>query len=285
MTQIIIKNIRTVFVSFSIVLIGLIGCSSQSIATTMKDNISIFIEMENFEMDGSYQFKEAIGIAFIELGISPKDVRILSGLSTNKNPNLFDKLVSFSIDTGDETLLIEPSLRLKSNSRYTPSLKIIKFPSGEVIANVSSLDIQFTKALDDFHIAAVSLAVHATKQLQEHTRNSGVFRTMPWMQGEQNLKLIIENFNACSQQAILETIESEFPGFVDLKLIKSPHPNYAEYIYITSAKTQRLIKWLYIFFLENRLVAGEDFVILNQKQEIRMIKEIKNDTSILCLPM
>ena len=251
----------------------------------MKDNISIFIEMENFEMDGSYQFKEAIGIAFIELGISPKDVRILSGLSTNKNPNLFDKLVSFSIDTGDETLLIEPSLRLKSNSRYTPSLKIIKFPSGEVLANVSSLDIQFTKALDDFHVAAVSLAVHATRQLQEHTRNSGVFRTMPWMQGEQNLKLIIENFNACSQQAILETIESEFPGFVDLKLIKSPHPNYAEYIYITSAKTQRLIKWLYIFFLENRLVAGEDFVILNQKQEIRMIKEIKNDTSVLCLPM
>ena len=285
MMQIIIKNIRSVFISTIFALIGLTACSGQNIAAAMKDKVSIFIGNENFELDGYGQFKEAIEIAFLELGISPKDTRILSGFSGNKNLNLFDKLVSFSISTGEKTLLIEPSLILKSNNRYTPSLKIVEFPSGEVLANVSSLDIHFTKALDDFHVTAMSLAMHATRQLQEHTRNSRVFRTMPWMQGEQDLKLIIENFDACSQQAILETIETEFPGFFKLELIKSPHPNYAEYLYRTSTNTQRFTKWINIFFLENKLVARKDFLILSQKQEIRIIKETKNDTSVLCLQM
>jgi len=68
-------------------------------------------------------------------------------------------------------------------------------------------------------------------------------------------------------------METEFPGFVALGLVDASQSHYARYTYRTTAKQQRLTKWLHIFFIEHQMVPGQDFTILYHNKKLRLILE------------
>ena len=85
--------------------------------------------------------------------------------------------------------------------------------------------------------------------------------------------MTIENFNGCQQNYILEEMETKFPGFVAIDLVDASQSYYASYTYRTTAKQQRLTKWLHIFFIEHQMVPGQDFTILYHNKKLRLILE------------
>ena len=284
---------------FSIWLCFLCGITfpKPGIANATEGQASIFIKMKSNDIEGSREFTKATGIAFLELGLLPSDNRTIYNFINSRNQrsgnlgslgtdgsseSFFANLTEYSLANGRRTLLVEPSLVLKNKKRYIPSLKIIALPNGEVLANVSSLDIEFSSNLEDFTVAASTLVRHAARQLQENIESPNFLSRMPWFEGERSLDVSIENFDNCSLQYILEIMETEFPGFIELQLIKAPHTDYAKFIYRTSASTQRIVKWLNIFFLENRMLSGENFIILNQSSDIRIINESLKNSPSLC---
>ena len=68
-------------------------------------------------------------------------------------------------------------------------------------------------------------------------------------------------------------MEIEFPGFVSMDLVNSTQSTYAKYNYLTTAKNQRLTKWLQIFLMEHQMMPGRDFNILYHKKKLRLILE------------
>jgi len=87
------------------------------------------------------------------------------------------------------------------------------------------------------------------------------------------LNITIENFNVCEQNYILEEMETEFPGFISMDIVSSIQGTYAKYNYRTTAKNQRLTKWLQIFLMEHQMMPGKDFNILYHRKKLRVIAE------------
>ena len=141
-------------------------------------------------------------------------------------------------------------------------MRITALPSGRLVSSVASLDVAQDVSRDELRIAALSLARRAYAQMQDNSRDLAWSNGAPWAGDEYMVTMTIENFNGCQQNYILEEMETEFPGFVAIDLVDASQSHYASYTYRTTAKQQRLTKWLHIFFIEHQMVPGQDFTIL-----------------------
>ena len=92
----------------------------------------------------------------------------------------------------------------------------------------------------------------------------------------------MENFNICEQNYIMETMETQFPAFIAVEVVESPHNNYAVYSYRTNATKQRLIKWVNIFFLEHEMLPERDVSVLSQGNQLRLISEGNPKFALTC---
>jgi hypothetical protein len=159
------------------------------------------------------------------------------------------------------------------NDRVLPAIRITALPSGRLVSSVASLDVARDASRDELRIAALSLARRAIRQMQDNTRDLAWSNGVPWAGDEYVVTITIENFNGCQQNYILEEMETEFPGFVAIDLVDASQSYYASYTYRTTAKQQRLTKWLHIFFIEHQMVPGQDFTILYHNKKLRLILE------------
>ena len=87
-----------------------------------------------------------------------------------------------------------------------------------------------------------------------------------------NFRIALEGFDACDQQALLTTMEEEFPGFLGLELEKAPNPTYAIYRYETTATKERLRKWVQLLIAENGAWQTDEVRIYVQKDNFRLQK-------------
>ena len=240
--------------------------------------IPAFIAPSNAASLSNRWFAREIEAAFLDLGLHITDPRAATANITNSalaesSTSLFDRLSTALASKKQAGLLIETSLSPVENDRVLPAIRLTALPSGRLVGSVTSLDVAQDVGHDELRIAALSLTRRAIRQMQDNSRDLTWSNGEPWAGNEYKVTMTIENFNGCQQNYILEEMETEFPGFVAIDLINASQSHYASYTYRTTAKQQRLTKWLHIFFIEHQMVPGQDFNILYQNKKLRLILE------------
>ena len=247
-------------------------------ANAKSTAIPAFIAPSTAASMSSRWFAREIEAAFLDLGLRLTDPRTATTDITNPalatgSTRLFDRLSAALASQKKAGLLIETSLSPVENDRVLPAIRITALPSGRLVSSVASLDVARDASRDELRIAALSLARRAIRQMQDNSRDLAWSNGAPWAGDEYMVTMTIENFNGCQQIYILEEMETEFPGFVAVNLVDASQSHYASYTYRTTAKQQRLTKWLHIFFIEHQMVPGQDFTILYHNKKLRLILE------------
>ena len=152
-------------------------------------------------------------------------------------------------------------------------LRVIDLPSGRQISSTASRDISKDAMRDELRIAALSIARSALRQMQYNYGDRDWAQSTDWASNEHVLNITIENFTICEQNYILEEMETEFPGFISMDIVSSIQSTYAKYNYRTTAKNQRLTKWIQIFLMEHQMMPGKDITILYHQKKLRIILE------------
>ena len=240
--------------------------------------IPSFIAPSNDVTLSSQWFAREIEVAFLDLGLRLTDPRTASTDTANLaldngSTHLFDQLSAALTSQKQTGLLIETSLSPIENGRILPAVRITALPSGRLVSSVASLDVAQDVSRDELRIAALSLARRSIRQLQDNSNDLVWSNGRTWAGDEYLVTMTIENFNGCQQNYILGEMETEFPGFVAIDLVDASQSHYARFTYRTTARQQRLTKWLHIFFTEHQMVTGQDFTILYHNNKLRLILE------------
>ncbi len=261
-------------------LLSLFGGVATPFQTAGADSsvITSFIAPSDASSLSSEWFNREIEAAFLDLGLRLTDLRTATADTNNLalangSTRLFDQLSAALKSRKQAGLLIETSLSPVENERVLPAVRITAMPSGRLISSVAGLDVAQHASRDELRIAALSLARRAIRQLQDHSHDLTWSNGAPWAGDEYLVTMTIENFNGCQQNYILAEMETEFPGFVAIDLVDASQSHYGRFTYRTTARQQRLTKWLHIFFIEHQLVPGQDFTILYQNKRLRLILE------------
>ena len=274
------SRLRSLALIYHIGLFSLLGGLLTPFHTAGATSTAIpaFIAPSNAASLSSRWFAREIEAAFLDLGLRLTDPRtattgITNPALTTGSTRLFDQLSVALAAQKQAGLLIETSLSPVENDRVLPAVRITALPSGRLVSSVASLDVAQDVSRDELRIAALSLARRAIRQMQDNSRDLAWSNGAPWAGDEYMVTMTIENFNGCQQTYILEEMETEFPGFVAVDLVDASQSHYARYTYRTTAKQQRLTKWLHIFFIEHQMVPGQDFTILYHNKKLRLILE------------
>ena len=270
-------------------LFSLFGGISTPFQTAGADSsvITSFIAPSDTSSLSSQWFNREIEVAFLDLGLRLTDLRTATIDTKNLaladgSTRLFDKLSAALKSQKQAGLLIETSLSPVENDRVLPALRITAIPSGRLISSVASLDVAQDVSRDELRIAALSLARRAIRQLQDNSHDLIWSNGAPWAGDEYLVTMTIENFNGCQQNYILGEMETEFPGFVAIDLVDASQSHYGKFTYRTTARQQRLNKWLHIFFIEHQMVPGQDFTILYHNKKLRLILENNAKFGTVC---
>jgi hypothetical protein len=240
--------------------------------------ITSFIAPSDTAILPSQWFNREIEVAFLDLGLRLTDLRTATTDTknlalVNGSTSLFDQLSAALKSQKQAGLLIETSLSPVENDRVLPLVRITALPSGRLVSSVASLDVAQDVSRDELRIAALSLARRAIRQLQDDSHDLIWSNGAPWAGDEYLVTMTIENFNGCQQNYILGEMETKFPGFVAIDLVDASQSHYGRFTYRTTARQQRLTKWLHIFFIEHQMVPGQDFTILYHNKKLRLILE------------
>ena len=274
------SRLRQLTIIFHMGLFSLFGGIFTPFHAAVADStvIPAFIDPSDGANLSSRWFAREIEAAFLDLGLRLTDPRAATTNTArpalaNGSGRLFDQLSAALKSQKQAGLLIETNLSPVENDRVLPTVRITALPSGRLVSSVASLDVAQDVSRDELRVAALSLARRATRQMQDNSRDLAWSHGAPWAGDEYMVTMTIENFNGCQQNYILEEMETEFPGFVAIDLVDASQSHYASYTYRTTAKQQRLTKWLNIFFIEHQMVPGQDFTILYHNKKLRLILE------------
>lgn len=274
------SRLRQLTIIFHMGLFSLVGGIFTPFYTAGANSsiITSFIAPSDAASLSNQWFTREIEVAFLDLGLRLTDPRAAttdatSSVLANGSTRLFDQLSGALTSKKQTGLLIETSLLPVENDRVLPAVRITALPSGRLVSSVASLDVAQDVSRDELRIAALSLARRAIRQLQDSSHDLVWSNGAPWAGDEYLVTMTIENFNGCQQNYILEEMETEFPGFVAIDLVDASQSRYARFAYRTTARQQRLTKWLHIFFIEHQMVPGQDFTILYHNKRLRLILE------------
>ena len=274
------SRLRQLTIIFHMGLFSLFGGIFTPFHTAGADSsiITSFIAPSDAASLSSQWFTREIEVAFLDLGLRLTDSRTATTDASNSalangSTRLFDQLSAALTSQKKAGLLIETSLLPVENDRVLPTVRITALPSGRLVSSVASLDVAQDVSRDELRIAALSLARRAIRQLQDNSHDLIWSNGAPWAGDEYLVTMTIEKFNGCQQNYILGEMETEFPGFVAIDLVDASQSHYGKFTYRTTARQQRLTKWLHIFFIEHQMVSGQDFTILYHNKKLRLILE------------
>ena len=196
-------------------------------ANAAEKQIPVFLAPAHEASKLDSLFAKEIEVAFIDLGVSLTDTRVVIDSLNNKNRlndqgALFDKLIEHFTKHDSKGILIDPSLLQIENQRLMPVMRAVALPSGRLISSVASLDLSDGAMRDELRIAAVSIARRALRQMQDNTSDLDWAQGADWASKEHVINITIENFNICEQNYILEEMEL-FLHLVTLRVILMKH--------------------------------------------------------------
>lgn len=204
------------------------------------------------------QFQIALTHSFSELGLFLLDQNNKTALEANKeNTNLgFLELNLQLIFSGDNKL--KPFLITKD------------IFTKEIVSSISTFEIEFQSSIQEIEASSISMARATLRKLFDNGFESRPKGSLETTMDPHNITLMLENFNVCEQDFLVDIMENEFPGFISSELKKSPTEFISVYNYKTHEKIQKIKKWLGVILFQAG-VPADDFMILVNQKKLRLV--------------
>jgi len=219
----------------------------------------------------------ALTMALADLGITPIDPRFTIAPNLDDSSltqTMISALQEYDSEQPGRLIIMEVSAVADASNPalLVPRVAMIDGGSGATLAMVTTLPILPPFNWQSIDAGAVALARSIAKRLEDGGYKVKPGKTKPWGGPARKIRLALEGFDGCEQQAILTTMEDEFPGFLGMELEKAPNPTYAIYAYETTASKERLKKWIQLLMAENGVQRTDSVRLYVQRDDFRLQK-------------
>ena len=217
----------------------------------------------------------ALGEALMEIGILPLASDFLTITDANGDADILVSLRRIAEQRTGRLLVVEIDLLTTSDaaSHPVPAASVVDVGSGRLVARTTTLPLLEPDNRLEIAAAAAALARTLARQLEQHGYVLSDAAMKPWGGRTTEYRLSLEGYELCERQDVLAVMEKEFPGFLSIELIKAPNPDFAVYLYRSTATGQRLQKWIEQLMVSYRIAPAASSRVLVKDDSIRVQKD------------
>ena len=217
----------------------------------------------------------ALGEALMEIGILPLASDFLTITDANGDADILVSLRRIAEQRTGRLLVVEIDLLTTSDaaSHPVPAASVVDVGSGRLVARTTTLPLLEPDNRLEIAAAAAALARTLARQLEQHGYVLSDAAIKPWGGRTTEYRLSLEGYELCERQDVLAVMEREFPGFLSIELVKAPNPDFAVYLYRSTATGQRLQKWIEQLMVSYRIAPAASSRVLVKDDSIRVQKD------------
>lgn len=217
----------------------------------------------------------ALGEALMEIGILPLSGDFLTITDANGDADILVSLGRIAEQRSGRLLVVEIDFLTTSDaaSHPVPAASVVDVGSGRLVARTTTLPLLEPDNRLEIAAAAAALARTLARQLEQHGYVLSDAAIKPWGGRTTEYRLSLEGYELCERQGLLAVMEREFPGFLSIELVKSPNPDFAVYLYRSTATGQRLQKWLEQLLVSYRIAPAASSRVIVKDDSIRVQKD------------
>ena len=217
----------------------------------------------------------ALGEALMEIGILPLASDFLTITDANGDADILVRLRRIAEQRTGRLLVVEIDLLTTSDaaSHPVPAASVVDVGSGRLVARTTTLPLLEPDNRLEIAAAAAALARTLARQLEQQGYVLSDAAIKPWGGRTTEYRLSLEGYELCERQGLLAVMEREFPGFLSIELVKAPNPDFAVYLYRSTATGQRLQKWLEQLMVSYRIAPAASSRVLVKDDSIRVQKD------------
>lgn len=225
----------------------------------------------------------AAGAAFMDIGILPIDPDFMpvpnaasaASADGDHRAQRLQILRQIAAQRPGRLLVVEFDLLTSTgpDSLPVPAASVVDVEFGQLVARTSTLPILDPENDMAIAAAAASLTRTLARQLEQNGYVLSAAAKKPWGGRTTQYRLALEGFDLCERRGLLATMETEFPGFVSIELVKAPNPTFAVYLYDSTATSQRMQKWLEQLMVSYGLASSPTSRLLVKDDSIRIQKD------------
>ena len=217
----------------------------------------------------------ALGEALMEIGILPLASDFLTITDANGDADILVRLRRIAEQRTGRLLVVEIDLLTTSDaaSHPVPAASVVDVGSGRLVARTTTLPLLEPDNRLEIAAAAAALARTLARQLEQHGYVLSDAAIKPWGGRATEYRLSLEGYELCERQDVLAVMEREFPGFLSIELVKAPNPDFAVYLYRSTATGQRLQKWIEQLMVSYRIAPAASSRVLVKDDSIRVQKD------------
>ena len=217
----------------------------------------------------------ALGEALMEIGILPLASDFLTITDANGDADILVSLRRIAEQRTGRLLVVEIDLLTTSDaaSHPVPAASVVDVGSGRLVARTTTLPLLEPDNRLEIAASAAALARTLARQLEQHGYVLSDAAIKPWGGRTTEYRLSLEGYELCERQGLLAVMEREFPGFLSIELVKAPNPDFAVYLYRSTATGQRLQKWIEQLMVSYRIAPAASSRVLVKDDSIRVQKD------------
>ena len=217
----------------------------------------------------------ALGEALMEIGILPLASDFLTITDANGGVDILASLRQIAEQRTGRLLVVEIDLLTTSHTapHPVPAASVVDVGSGRLVARTTTLPHLEPDNRLEIAAAAAALARTLARQLEQHGYVLSDAAIKPWGGRTTEYRLSLEGYELCERQGLLAVMEREFPGFLSIELVKAPNPDFAVYLYRSTATGQRLQKWIEQLMVSYRIAPAASSRVLVKDESIRVQKD------------
>ena len=217
----------------------------------------------------------ALGEALMEIGILPLASDFLTITDANGDADILVSLRRIAEQRTGRLLVVEIDLLTTSDTapHPVPAASVVDVGSGRLVARTTTLPLLEPDNRLEIAAAAAALARTLARQLEQHGYVLSDAAIKPWGGRATEYRLSLEGYELCERQDVLAVMEREFPGFLSIELVKAPNPDFAVYLYRSTATGQRLQKWIEQLMVSYRIAPAASSRVLVKDDSIRVQKD------------
>ena len=217
----------------------------------------------------------ALGEALMEIGILPLASDFLTITDANGDADILVSLRRIAEQRTGRLLVVEIDLLTTSDTapHPVPAASVVDVGSGRLVARTTTLPLLEPDNRLEIAASAAALARTLARQLEQHGYVLSDAAIKPWGGRTTEYRLSLEGYELCERQDVLAVMEREFPGFLSIELVKAPNPDFAVYLYRSTATGQRLQKWIEQLMVSYRIAPAASSRVLVKDASIRVQKD------------
>ena len=175
---------------------------------------------------------------------------------------------------GDKDIILKAGLIKLDADLVIPSAGLLEAKSKIFLAALKTASFSINEDIQQINqqldSAAISLARMLYARLSTMNWAELSFEKSIWQTEKKTLRLQLSGFSGCFKNYFLDTLETEFPGSISIRVIKEVSIGTSQYKFTTAAKTRFISKWIRALLAEQYLYEERDFELSGREKFITL---------------